>query len=492
VRLLCGLTLVAFCVTLAGCGLTQRSRGTASRTSGGTQPFMGVPDAKDTETAGGTGGGADTLASTRGTAKGKGILAGQVLDPSRRRVPGAIIQVVELDAPRDGAAPLSVMTTKEGWFDVPGLEVGRWYRLVARARDGNRYLTGSTRVQCSNIRVAIALTGEEQIPASAPTASADTPARSEGGKTDPDKPASPAASLGGPVIKLPSEPTTTPLPADDKGAPPAAGVPTPAAPSAIVPPAGPRPTPGSDPSLLAAPSTKGKDGFIQRPPAANIEGPGRDAPLKKPLSPPYVAPPPGFDDRPLEPSSAPSAAPLPPGPAAVAPRPRAADDSPRPARLVVPSCVRIGDNRVEDFALYDLDGNTWELRKKVTSKTRLVLLDFWFTSCAPCRTALPFLVELDRKYRAYGLDIVGIAHEEGSFPEKQALVRQARTQYRLGYTLLFSGGDGCPVLRQLEVHEFPTVVLLDPTGKIVWRAKGCHPRTRYELENEIRRQLGLR
>jgi thiol-disulfide isomerase/thioredoxin len=159
---------------------------------------------------------------------------------------------------------------------------------------------------------------------------------------------------------------------------------------------------------------------------------------------------------------------------------------------VVPSCVCVGENRVEDFALYDLDGNPWELSKKRTGRTRLVLLDFWFTSCGPCRNALPFMVSLDRKYRAHGLDIVGIAHEEGSFPEKQAVVRQARTQYGLGYTLLFSGGDGCPVLRQLEIHEYPTMVLLDASGKIVLKARGCHPRTKFELENEIRRRLGLR
>jgi hypothetical protein len=36
------------------------------------------------------------------------------------------------------------------------------------------------------------------------------------------------------------------------------------------------------------------------------------------------------------------------------------------------------------------------------------------------------------------------------------------------------------------------VVLLDGSGKIVWRASGLNPRSKYELEMDIRRRLGLR
>jgi thiol-disulfide isomerase/thioredoxin len=160
---------------------------------------------------------------------------------------------------------------------------------------------------------------------------------------------------------------------------------------------------------------------------------------------------------------------------------------------VVPSCVRIG-NKVEDFALYDLDGQVWELSKKRTSKTRLVLIDFWASTCPPCRAALPYLVTLDRKYRRFGLEVVGIAHEEGSFPEKQAAVRQPKAQYGINYTLLFTGGGTgpCPVLRQFDVHDFPTVVLLDESGKIVWRARGLNPQHKYDLEMDIRRRLGFK
>src|SRR5205085_8555075 len=126
------------------------------------------------------------------------------------------------------------------------------------------------------------------------------------------------------------------------------------------------------------------------------------------------------DDQPLEPSSAPSAAPV-PAPPSPAPPPETAEVTPR--RVVVPSCVRIGE-RVEDLALYDLDGNVWELSKKRAGRTKLTLLDFWFTGCSPCRYSLPFLISLDREYRRLGLDVVGVTHEEeGTFLEKQDVVK---------------------------------------------------------------------
>jgi peroxiredoxin len=159
---------------------------------------------------------------------------------------------------------------------------------------------------------------------------------------------------------------------------------------------------------------------------------------------------------------------------------------------VVPSCVRIG-NKVEDFALYDLDGNVWELSKK-RGRAKLVLLEFWATSCTHCLGALRFVGQLDEHYRQHGLAVVGIAHEEGTFSMKQSAVRGARARYGIGYPLLLTGGgtSSCPVIHQLAVHDLPTLILLDESGKIVWRARGVNDYSKQFLKQEIERRLGLR
>jgi hypothetical protein len=60
-------------------------------------------------------------------------------------------------------------------------------------------------------------------------------------------------------------------------------------------------------------------------------------------------------------------------------------------------------------------------------------------------------------------------------------------------TLLGGGGSGpCPVRRQLEVTAFPTVVLIDEAGQILWRSEGLDAHGLYDLEMNIRRGLNMR
>ncbi len=159
----------------------------------------------------------------------------------------------------------------------------------------------------------------------------------------------------------------------------------------------------------------------------------------------------------------------------------------------VPSCQLVG-RKLENFALVDIDGNAWEFRKHKTG--RLTLIDFWFSTCGPCLTAIPHLVTLQRTYKAYGFEVVGIAYEKGSIPERAAKVKSVRGRYGLNYTTLLGqiGSEECPVRTQFQVTSFPTLVLVDEMGNLLWRSpsdRGLNEATLRELEMEIRRGLGM-
>jgi thiol-disulfide isomerase/thioredoxin len=516
VRTLPGVTFIAICLLiLAGCSSSRNSRNDSARASGSggnNTPFMGTPDSSSSSVPPAAPPPDKTPGDLASAGTKAGVLAGRVIDEFNRLRPGALIQVIDLDGPRDGGAPLNVLANKEGYFDVAGLEGGHNYRLIARVKDGARILTGSSRATAPNVRVAIFLTNEEPLSAG-----------SSERKTASDRPAglgtaTPPASLGMP-IKSAIEGVTTPLPANDGHDGPqhvAAGGPsapgdggfTPQAsrpPPPSDPPGSPRtggsapplPPPATDPSLIAGKEVK--DGFMKSAPAVNIPGPGRESEKPKAQQ-PYAPPPPpetyGSGEgttttttatTPLPISTAPSAAPQQqqsePG-AATAERATPATST------MVPVCVKAGD-RVENFALYDLEGQVWDFRKQ--RKGAVVLLDFWYSECGPCRRSLPHLIELQRKYRDFGLEVVGIAYESGALSDKQKAIRPVRERYGINYTILLGGGGKgpCPMRKELGVRAFPTLVLLDGNGRIIFRTEGLTEKAAYDLEMEIRRQLRL-
>lgn len=154
------------------------------------------------------------------------------------------------------------------------------------------------------------------------------------------------------------------------------------------------------------------------------------------------------------------------------------------ASPTVPSCL-ISAGRVQYLSLRDPDGNVWDLRQR---RGKLVLLDFWGTWCGPCLRAIPELVRLQANYRDRGLEVIGIACERDAPPASARRVKdKARQIPGLNYRMLVADEDGrCPVRAQFHIESYPTLVLLDADGAIVWRGG---PTQFAELERTIRERL---
>src|SRR5207245_4206477 len=89
---------------------------------------------------------------------------------------------------------------------------------------------------------------------------------------------------------------------------------------------------------------------------------------------------------------------------------------------------RVGDH-APDFELRSLDGGRVSLSEL---RGKPVLLNFWATWCAPCRVEMPWLVELHEKYRAQGLQIIGVSLDDsGSTQEVAALAKERGVNYQL-------------------------------------------------------------
>jgi thiol-disulfide isomerase/thioredoxin len=459
VRISLGFFLLAGVVALAGCTSSgNRKSANASSTS---TPFTGTAASNNTNHDAGERGNVTPVSGSSAPDGVNGFLAGQVLDKFDHRVEGAYVQVIDLDDPKEKAttAKLDVGPSKDGYFTIKGLTAGHRYKLIARGMDGGKLTSVTTVAVPPNPRLMLYV-NEANTTADTPPIPAMPvlPGKSEGK----EKTATPAASIESPIR------VAEPGPGSAEKDPPASD-----APPAVTT------SPGSNPALMA--EGNGTRGFDHSP-KVNIEFPGLDK-APPPSNPPKSFVPPASPETKPSPDETPSARIVVPGSTAST----GAGSLPTP----IPSCSRVG-KKLDNFALYSLEGKAWEFRKD--RKGRLTLIDFWYSGCGPCLGAIPHLVMLQKKYGAYGLEVVGIAYEKGPASTHKDKVRWARSKYGINYTLLMGGGGtgACPVQTSFDVSAFPTLVLIDESNQIVWTSTGLDANGKYDLEMEIRRGLNIR
>jgi thiol-disulfide isomerase/thioredoxin len=253
---------------------------------------------------------------------------------------------------------------------------------------------------------------------------------------------------------------------------------------------------GTTPNLPQSPEPLNPKNRPAPPPSIGNE-PANDAPNGAGLGPPRagdagVRPDQGTDrsayvSRPAIPTPAPPPTGVPAIGADLSRRsaiePQSYAAAPSPAHSQAPACL-IQSGRLRYLTLPDVDGRTWDFSQH---RGQLVLLDFWGTWCQPCMRALPDLVRLHSQYGDRGLEVVGISCERNGLADGARRVRQVQARIPgMNYRMLLADDySRCPVQTQFQIHSYPTLVLLDGDGTILWRGSEVA-----EAEILIRRRLG--
>jgi thiol-disulfide isomerase/thioredoxin len=130
-----------------------------------------------------------------------------------------------------------------------------------------------------------------------------------------------------------------------------------------------------------------------------------------------------------------------------------------------------------DFSLRDLDGQTLRLSRY---HGKVVLLNFWATWCAPCRSEIPRFVDLQKKYGKEGLQIVGISLDDDPRPVSR-FYQQSKMNYPVGI------GDANLAEEYGGVIGLPVSFLVSRDGRIYAKYVGETDISR--IEREIRSLL---
>jgi len=109
---------------------------------------------------------------------------------------------------------------------------------------------------------------------------------------------------------------------------------------------------------------------------------------------------------------------------------------------------------------------------------RPVLMNFWASWCAPCVREMPLLETLHQRYP--DLALLGLAIDP------QANVERFLQKVQVSYTLLLTGTQGIPLMRELgnKGGGLPFTLLFDRSGRVADSIMG-------ELDpDDIERRLG--
>lgn len=128
------------------------------------------------------------------------------------------------------------------------------------------------------------------------------------------------------------------------------------------------------------------------------------------------------------------------------------------------------------WALPTLSGDTLSL---ADLRGKVVLIDFFYKSCAPCCAALPALQRLHEKYKDRGFVMVGIDPFDDPVEDAMADFLSKRG---ISYTVAFADRE---LAEAYHVSGYPTLFFVNRKGKIMQVYEGYSK----DLEAEIEKQL---
>ena len=137
---------------------------------------------------------------------------------------------------------------------------------------------------------------------------------------------------------------------------------------------------------------------------------------------------------------------------------------------------------VSDFKLKDLENNNKSFSELKGEK--LTLIDFWATWCKPCVNAIPELNEIYEAYKDKGVSLIGINCDG---PRSVAKVGPVSKSLQIKYPVLLDINS--EIKTELNLMAFPTLLIVNTAGKIVWIHEDFVKGDSEEIIKEIEKQL---
>ena len=129
-----------------------------------------------------------------------------------------------------------------------------------------------------------------------------------------------------------------------------------------------------------------------------------------------------------------------------------------------------------DFVFKDILGNTYTPED---IKGKVVVINFWFMSCAPCIEEMPELNKLVEEYENNN-DVLFLAL---TLDEKGSMLNKFLETNVFNYNIIPDSQDY--IMNKLQVNSFPTHIVLDKNSNVVFTFSGYTPQVGELIKSSI-------
>lgn len=139
--------------------------------------------------------------------------------------------------------------------------------------------------------------------------------------------------------------------------------------------------------------------------------------------------------------------------------------------LIAISTISYAENTVKKIKLTEINALL------ESNKGKVVVLNLWATWCPPCRKEMPGFINLYKKYKDKGVEIIGVAFDENGATVVPPFIKALG----VNYPIYLDGGD---IGSAYDLKAYPTTLVYGRDGKVVNKHLG------YLSEEDLDNELG--
>lgn len=113
-------------------------------------------------------------------------------------------------------------------------------------------------------------------------------------------------------------------------------------------------------------------------------------------------------------------------------------------------------------------------------KGKVVLLNFWATTCGGCKVEIPWFMEFARRYKHDGLAVIGVSLDDDGWKSVKPWIKARKLNYPV-----VIGNDA--LAKEYDAEELPKTFLIDRTGRVAASHTGIV--NKEEWEERIRKLI---